>query len=110
MWIRIGRSRLDPAKLDQDSTLVGDLAEAYRQLPGFQSWVLTTDRATGRLIHVSTSAACNAALAAAQSRGRARRAVDLLGCCLTGTWTILESRTKHYLAGRVHSSLFPNLL
>jgi len=45
---------LDPAKLDQDSTLVGDLAEAYRQLPGFQSWVLATDRATGRLIHVST--------------------------------------------------------
>ena len=31
-----------------------DIAEAYRQLPGFQSYLLGADRATGEFIGVST--------------------------------------------------------
>jgi hypothetical protein len=54
MWMRVARSRIDPARISEDSTLQEDLAEAFRQLPGYQSFMLGVDRATGELINVST--------------------------------------------------------
>jgi heme-degrading monooxygenase HmoA len=54
MWMRVGRSRMDPARIGEDSTLLADVAEAYRQLPGFQSVMHGRDDATGRMITVST--------------------------------------------------------
>ena len=54
MWMHVGRHRMDPARLDEDSTLLEDVTEAYRQLPGFQSYMLGVDRATGQFVAVST--------------------------------------------------------
>jgi hypothetical protein len=54
MYMRVGRSRMDPARIDEDSTLVQDITEAFRQLPGFQSLMASMDRATGQSINVST--------------------------------------------------------
>lgn len=54
MWMRVGRSRIDPARINEDSTLLDDIAEAFRQLPGFQSYMLGVDRTTGQFINVST--------------------------------------------------------
>jgi hypothetical protein len=45
---------MDPARIDEDSTLAQDIAEAFRQLPGFQSLMSGTDRATGQFITVTT--------------------------------------------------------
>jgi hypothetical protein len=56
MYMRVGRGRIDAAKLDADSALVQDITEAFRQLPGYDdgSFVLGLDRATGQSINVST--------------------------------------------------------
>jgi len=56
MYLRFGRGRIDTAKLDEDGTLVHDITEAFRQLPGYvdRSFVLGLDRATGQTINVST--------------------------------------------------------
>jgi hypothetical protein len=48
MWMRVGRSRIDPSRSDEDSTLVADVAEVVKQLPGYHSHVFGVDRATGR--------------------------------------------------------------
>jgi hypothetical protein len=49
MWMRVARSRIDPARISADRTVQEDLAEAFRQLPGYQSFMLGVDRATGEL-------------------------------------------------------------
>ncbi len=54
MWMRVSRARIDPARLDEASTLLEDVGEALRQLPGVQRYLLGVDRATGQLISVST--------------------------------------------------------
>ena len=54
MHMRVGRSRVDPARIDEDSTLTQDIIAAFRQLPGFQSLTFGVDRATGRSVNVST--------------------------------------------------------
>jgi hypothetical protein len=54
MWMRVGRSRIDPARIDEDSTLLEDVAEAFRQPPGYQSFTLGMNRATEQFINVST--------------------------------------------------------
>jgi hypothetical protein len=35
MYMRVGRSQMDLARLDEDSTLVQDIVEPFKQLPGF---------------------------------------------------------------------------
>jgi hypothetical protein len=47
-------SRVDPARTDEASKLVQDIAAAIRRQPGCQSFVIGGDRATGRAIAVST--------------------------------------------------------
>ena len=47
MYVRVGRSRMNPAKFDEDSTLAQDIAEAVRQLPECRRYMLGLDRATG---------------------------------------------------------------
>ena len=54
MWIRVARGRVDPARIDENSTFGQDITAAFRQLPGFQSFMSGTDRATGQVITVST--------------------------------------------------------
>ncbi len=54
MYMRVGRSRVDPARLAQDSTLLRDIAEAYRQLPGIQSFTFGQVGTTGQFVAVST--------------------------------------------------------
>ena len=54
MYMRVGPARMDPARIDEDSTLVQDIAEAFKQLPGFQSVMIGVDRTTGQFITVST--------------------------------------------------------
>jgi hypothetical protein len=45
---------MDPARIDEDSTLVQDIAEAFKQSPGFQSLMIGVDRTTGQFITVTT--------------------------------------------------------
>lgn len=45
---------MDPARIDEDSTLVQDITEALRQLPGFQGLINGVDRTTGQFVTVST--------------------------------------------------------
>ena len=54
MWMHVARSRMDPARMDEDNTLIEDVTEAHWQLPGFQRFVLSADRTKGVLIGVST--------------------------------------------------------
>jgi hypothetical protein len=54
MYMRVVRARIDPARLDESSQLGPDLAAAIRRLPGFQSLMGGTDRASGRAIAIST--------------------------------------------------------
>ena len=54
MYMRVGRARMDPARIDEDSTLFHDITEAFRQLPGFKSLTIGMDRATGQFVDVST--------------------------------------------------------
>jgi hypothetical protein len=54
MYMRVGPARMDPARIDEDSRLVQDIAEAFKQLPGFQSLMMGVDRTTGQVITVST--------------------------------------------------------
>ena len=54
MYMRVGRARMDPARLDEDRTLVQDITEAYRQLPGFQSLMFGVDRTTRQFVAAST--------------------------------------------------------
>ena len=54
MYMRVGRARMDPARIDEDITLVQDITEAFRQLPGFRSMMIGVDRTTGQFVTVST--------------------------------------------------------
>ena len=54
MYMRVGPARMDPARIAEDSTLVQDIAEAFKQLPGFRSAMMGVDRTTGQFITVST--------------------------------------------------------
>jgi heme-degrading monooxygenase HmoA len=55
MYMRVTRTRIDPAKMDEAITRTSqDIAAAARRLPGFQSLLLGADRATGQSIAVST--------------------------------------------------------
>jgi hypothetical protein len=54
MYMRVTRSRMDPARIDEASPLVQDIVAAIRRLPGFQSLTIGGDRATGQSISVST--------------------------------------------------------
>ena len=55
MYMRVTRSRLDPARVDEVVSQVGqDVAAAIRRLPGCQSFVGGVDRASGQAISVST--------------------------------------------------------
>ena len=51
---RVTRARMDPARFDEVSQLMGDLAVASRQLPGYQNVVMGSDRASGRIVVIST--------------------------------------------------------
>jgi len=55
MYMRVVRSRVDPAKIDEVVGQVAqDLDAAIRRQPGYQSSTGGVDRATGRAIIVST--------------------------------------------------------
>jgi len=48
MWMRVGRTRIDPSRRDEDSTLIADVAKVVKQLPGYHSHVFGEDAATGQ--------------------------------------------------------------
>ena len=54
--MRVGQGEWDPARIDEHTTLMQDVAEAFCQLPvpGFHSYMSGMDRATGQYVHVST--------------------------------------------------------
>jgi hypothetical protein len=54
MFVRVVRSRVDPAKIESDSQLTQDLAAAVKAMPGNQSFMGAVDRANGRAITIST--------------------------------------------------------
>jgi quinol monooxygenase YgiN len=55
MYMRVVRGRIDPAKIDETVSQLGqDLAAAVRRMPGCQSFVGGGERATGQTITVST--------------------------------------------------------
>jgi quinol monooxygenase YgiN len=55
MYVRIDRARIDPAKINEATSNVGqDLAAAVRQQPGCQSFMGGANRATGEAITIST--------------------------------------------------------
>jgi quinol monooxygenase YgiN len=55
MYMRVIRARIDPARIDQTVSQVGqEVAAAASRLPGCQSYVGGVDRANGRTIAVST--------------------------------------------------------
>jgi hypothetical protein len=55
MYMRVVRGQLDPAKIDQAASQVGqELAAAVKRLPGNQSFMAGGDRASGQTITVST--------------------------------------------------------
>ena len=53
MYLRITRSRFDPAKYDETVRLGEEFAAAIRRLPGFQSYHSGMDRNAGTSIGVS---------------------------------------------------------
>jgi hypothetical protein len=54
MYMRVTRSRVDPARYEEASQVVLDLAASARQLPGFQRLVFGGDRAIGEGFAIST--------------------------------------------------------
>ena len=52
--MRVTRSRVDPARTDEATKLVQDIAAAVRRKPGCQSSMLGGDPAMGQAIAVST--------------------------------------------------------
>jgi hypothetical protein len=54
MYMRVTRTRTDPARVDEANPVVQETAAAIKQLPGFQSLGIGTDRATGEGIAVTT--------------------------------------------------------
>ena len=55
MYMRVTRSRIDPAKIDEARDKVGqDLVAAIERLPGYQSYLLGVDRARRQAVSVST--------------------------------------------------------
>jgi hypothetical protein len=55
MYMRVVRSRIDPAKIDEVVRQVGqDLNAAIGRQPGYQTSTAGVDRASGRAIIVST--------------------------------------------------------
>ena len=53
-YMRVTRSRVDPARVDDANAVLPDLVASIRQLPGFQSLVVGGNRSTGEAIAVST--------------------------------------------------------
>ena len=54
MYLRVTRGRLDPAGFDEVTQVGQEIAAASRRLPGNQSYVAGIDRASGRVLTVST--------------------------------------------------------
>src|SRR5919202_4347417 len=54
MYMRVTRGRLDPAGFDEVTQVGQEIAAASRRLPGNQSYVAGIDRASGRVLTVST--------------------------------------------------------
>ena len=54
MYLRVTRGRLDPARFDEVTQVGQEIAAASRRLPGNQSYVAGIDRASGRVLTVST--------------------------------------------------------
>ncbi|MBV9357235.1 MAG: hypothetical protein JO023_17125 [Chloroflexi bacterium] len=55
MYMRVTRTRLDPSRLDEALGQLGaDLQAAISRLPGYQSYTVGVDRASGQNIAVST--------------------------------------------------------
>jgi quinol monooxygenase YgiN len=55
MYMRIVRARIDPARIDEAVSQLGqELAAAVRRQPGCQSFMAGGDRASGQTITVST--------------------------------------------------------
>ena len=55
MYMRVTRSRIDPARIDEAGSQVGPvLFAAVSRLPGYQSYMVGADRASGRAVSVST--------------------------------------------------------
>ena len=54
MFVRVTRGRLDPARFDDLAGIAPDIAAEMRAQPGFQSYLAAGDRATGKLIAVTT--------------------------------------------------------
>ena len=55
MYVRIDRARIDPSKINEATSNVGqDLAAAVRQQPGCQSFMGGANRATGEAFTIST--------------------------------------------------------
>ena len=52
MYMRVTRTRIDPAKLDEARKV--DVAAVVRRMPGCRSYMLGVDRASGRALSVST--------------------------------------------------------
>jgi hypothetical protein len=53
--MRVTRSRTDPSRLDEAVSQVGpDLQAAISRLPGYQSYTIAVDRASGQALSVST--------------------------------------------------------
>jgi hypothetical protein len=54
MYMRVTRSRVDPARLDEVNRVRLDVAVATKRLPGNHSVLLAQDRATGEGLAVTT--------------------------------------------------------
>jgi len=54
MFIRVTRGRVDPSRYDQMSQLVPDVAASVGRQPGFHSYLQGGDRASGKIIAIST--------------------------------------------------------
>jgi heme-degrading monooxygenase HmoA len=55
MYMRVTRSRVDVSRLDEAlGQLAADLRAAISGLPGYQSYTLAVDRASGQALSIST--------------------------------------------------------
>jgi hypothetical protein len=54
MYGRVTRGRMDPARFDAARQGVADTAATVKQLPGCQSFMIGGDRASGRIVAIST--------------------------------------------------------
>ena len=54
MFIRVTRGRIDPSRYDEMSQLVPDVAASVGRQPGFHSYLQGGDRASGKIIAIST--------------------------------------------------------